>query len=162
MTQQGWTTQQDLNMDQVSTEPPPPLEAGIYRARVVEATPQPTKKGDPALRVVLQVFADIAGSEISPKRKIYQTAVLTQDAAFRVKQLAVAAGVEPPKTSGFDDASTFAAELTGAEVLCKTKQRQTPDGKTIADVDRFLTAEQAQQSTQAAAPAAPPKRRKAS
>lgn len=157
----GWTTDEDLDMANQSTEPPPPLEDGIHGpATIVKAEPEATNKGQPGAKIELSV-TDASGR----KRKVYDKVVFTKEAAFRVKQLALAVGVEAPARSTYELVEEFCGAVTGQEVWLKTK-RQTFENKVNAKVDMYLTAEKAAtmaaggEGGEAAAEGARPKRRR--
>lgn len=143
--QKGWTTGSDekVSWDDVSTEPPAPLEIGIYQATIEQAEPSPTKENKPAIKLVLTVSAAYGGAGIDPARKMFDNVTLTKEAAFRVKQLAAAAGVAPPASFGFEDVEAFCAALVDAQPVWLKSKRSTWDGKVNHKVDRYLTEAQA-------------------
>ena len=143
MTNSGWTSEESFDWDNVSTEPPPPLEVGIYKAIIVKAEPSPTKEGKPALRLELQVTEIFGGGPLEPPRKMFDNVTFVKEAAFRIKQLAASAGVVPPATSKFADVEVFAAALCDAPCVYLRSKRDTYQGKTNAKVDRYLTEAQA-------------------
>ncbi len=134
--QKGWTANDEMNWDEISDAPPPPLEDGIYRASIAKAEAEPTGKGDPAISLQL-VALHAHGSDAKLNRKLYDKLVVTKDAAFRTKQVIKATGATPPKTNGSDALSEFASELVGCEVWVRTKQ-QTFQGKVNAKVDMYI------------------------
>ena len=144
-TKTGWTESTDLNWDDVSTEAPPPLAPGIYRAVIVEAKPRQTNKGDPAINVKLAVG--------DTKRTVYDTLVLSATALFKLKQMGQSAEVSLPANTGIEAIETFCGELTGCEVHVRTKidtytppaseGNPEPAPRVNAKVDRYFTEAQA-------------------
>lgn len=146
---QGWTSQESVNWDDVSTEAPPPLPVGIYKALITKAEPSPTKEQKPAVKLELSVDEAYGGAGVDPKRKMFDNVTLTKEAAFRVKQLAAAAGVAPPASFGFADVEAFCAALCDAGPVWLRSKQSTYEGKTNHKVDRYLTEAQAGEAANA-------------
>jgi hypothetical protein len=144
----GWTSEESVNWNDVSTEPPPPLEDGIYRAIVVKAEPKPLgKENKPGIAIQLQVEEQFGGGAIEPKRKLFDNVMMSAAAAFKVKQLATAANIEPPASFKFADVEAFCNALVDSNALLVRTKRETytpPGGspRTNAKVDRYLTEQQ--------------------
>ena len=146
---QGWTSEESVDWDNVSTEPPPPLAVGIYKGLITKAEPQPTKEHKPAIALQLQISEEYGGSSIEPARKMFDNVTLSKEAAFRVKQLAASAGVEPPATFKFQDVEAFCVSLVEAGAVYLRSKHATFNGKTNHKVDRYLTEEQAGEAANA-------------
>lgn len=146
MSNQGWTNNEAFNWDDVSEDAPAPLEPGIYGFEVASAEPEPTKKGDPGVKLTLTITHAMGGSAGDMKRKCYDKLTLTKEALFRTKQLAKAVACEPPASQGIDDVEAFCAALTEAGGGFVRLKQETWQGKTNARVDRYLTAEAAQEA----------------
>jgi hypothetical protein len=163
---QGWTSAESVNWDDISTEAPPPLADDMYVGLVAKAEPRPTKEGKPAISVELSATGIFGGSDLDRPRKVFDNVNLSKENAFRVKQLAAAAGVEPPKNFGIDAVNEFCNALCESDrVIFRTRQ-QTYKGKTNAKVDRYHTEDSAKadkasgEQSSDAAPAEVPVRRK--
>lgn len=146
MANNGWTSEEAVNWNDVSTEPPPPLEDGIYRAIVVKAEPKPLgKENKPGIALQLQVEEQFGGGAVEPKRKLFDNVMMSAAAAFKVKQLATAAGIEPPASFKFADVEAFCIALVDSSaLLVRTKREEYPkgSGKVNAKADRYLTEQQ--------------------
>jgi hypothetical protein len=142
----GWTEEADINWDDVSTEAPKPIDADLYNANIVAAEFRKSNAGNPCVNLELAVTGVFQGDELSTPKKHYHTLVFTADCAFRVKQAAVAAGVEPPKRASEEVLKEFGDSLVGAAVIVKTKheKHRTDKNRTLSVVDRFLTQAQAE------------------
>ncbi len=155
MANAGWTSQETVNWDDVSTEAPPPLANGIYKGLFVKAEPSPTKENKPAIKIELMIDGAYGGDVISPSRKMFDNVTLIKEAAFRVKQLAAAAGVAPPASFGYADVEAFCVALCDAGPVWLRSKQTTWEGKTNAKVDRYLTEAQAGEAANASGGAAP-------
>jgi hypothetical protein len=145
----GWTKEETFDWDNTSTEPPPPLEDGTYRARVVAAMPELTQKGDPCIKIELQVYEALTkdgASELNPPRKMFDTLVLSKGAAFRVKQICRSAKVDPPASSRRDVVEEFCGRLVESESVALRSRRESYKGKMNARCDRYLGDDQIQAS----------------
>ena len=145
----GWTSQETVNWDDVSAEPPPPLANGIYKALITKAEPSPTKENKPAIKIELLVDGVYGGDAVDPARKMFDNVTLVKEAAFRVKQLAAAANVAPPASFGFADVEAFCAALCDAGPVWLRSKQNTWDGKVNHKVDRYLTEAQAGEAANA-------------
>lgn len=155
----GWTEDEDLEMDKASTEPPKPLEAGFYRATVAEASAERNPKTQKlAVKVVLKVSATHDGTQLDQKRNVRDSVPITKEAAFRAKQLAQAAGVNPPARSNFEEVSAFVANLLNSgEMFVQLKRVNGTGqhaGKVFTNVGRYLTSDQLAQEISGAGAAA--------
>jgi len=138
MSDQRWATSEDLDWDAIPDGPPPPLEDGIYRAVIGQADPQPTaKERKPAISVQL-IVKQRHGSDEELNRRVFDTVVLTKEAAFRAKQLAKATQAELPRNTGYEAVSEFASSLVGSEVWIRTRQ-QTYNGRVNPRVDLYIS-----------------------
>lgn len=154
--QQGWTTSEDVDFDSASKEAPPPLPVGLYKFEVTKTEPQATQKeGHPAAQVELRaVEAKDPTTDLSKYngRLPYERIVFTKDAAWKVKQLADAAGVPAPKSNGFEPVCEFLDAILGQQVWAQTKLRPSKNnGKVYAEVDKYLTEAEVGGETQPAA-----------
>lgn len=146
MTNIGWTDQTVVNWDDVSTEPPPPLAVGIYRAVVAKAAPGQTKKGDKnQISLELAVDGEFGGDEF-PARKMFDNLLLTPEAAFKIKQIAASAGVSPPANFGVDAVTEFCNALVDSNGVILRSRLSTYNGKENHGVDRYLNEEQAKEA----------------
>jgi hypothetical protein len=147
----GWTQNEKFNYDGVTTDAPAPLEPGLYKARITEATPQPTKEGKPMIKLTCEVFENENG-DATPKRKLTDNMVLSQAALFRVKIIADALGIEPLADSSLESAEAFCRDIVDAakagvwvKVKTETYTRKGGDAENPADqrkaarVDRYLS-----------------------
>jgi hypothetical protein len=130
---EGSTIDDDLgDWDEVSTEPPPPQAAGLYRGRITEAKVTPTKEGLPGITVAITLKEpyEPGGTEVTMKRAVSTKLGVHKDAAFRVKQLSNSADVSPPKRNGHEFLLAYCEELLGKDVIVRTKLREydRPDG----------------------------------
>lgn len=164
----GWTTAEAVNWDEVSTEAPPPIADGLWKGVFAKAEPRPTKDGKPAINLELSVINAFGGADLPSPRKLFDNVMCSAAAAFRVKQLAAAAGVNPPKSFGLDDITEFCNALVEAPPVCFRSKQSEYKGKTNAKVDRYFTEAQAteeqakgEQPSADAAPARPVRTRKA-
>lgn len=151
MSNQGWTQNESFdNWDDVSTEAPKALENNIYIGTIVKAEAQATKqKGKPSVKLEVSTTSVFQGDELPTARKLSDIVTVTKEAAFKVKQLAQSAQVEPPRANGFDVLTDWATSLVGCVVIFKTKQENyQKDGetRTAARIDRYLTADQAEKA----------------
>lgn len=162
----GWASEEAIDWDKVSEDPPAPLEDGGYMAVIAKAEAKQTKDDKPALGIELHVTQPYGGEPGSLNRKVFDTVTFTAEAAFRAKQLATATGVTPPRSTGFDAINDFAQALVGCTVWIKTR-RNTFQGKTNAKVDVYVPEAKLEQvmagapavaGSEAASPAARAKR----
>lgn len=147
----NWNKQK-LDYSDVNTEALPPLEPGLYRAKITEAKLQPTKKGDPMVVITAEVFEDGAGNTI-PKRTLRDNVVLTDKAKFRTKILANALDIPPLEELDEEPAQDFCKEVVTAAkdgVWIRVKHEQyEKDGetRTAMRVARYLSEKEIRQET---------------
>lgn len=143
----GWTTNEKFgDWDKVTTTVAPP-DPGLYRARFVSAEPQATKKaGLPALKLSLELFEDGDGNALERKRRLGDTLVLTQEAAWRIKLVCQALDISMPEDNSLESAEEFCKELITASkdgVFVRVKHRtytaKNGEEAVAADVDRYLS-----------------------
>jgi len=147
MGNKGWTHDEDLDMENVSTEPPPPVPVDIYAFEVVKAEPEETKEKKPAVRLQLALKAVHGGPDGElpggiPDRKMFDKVPVTKESAFRVKRLAAALGVDPPKRTSFEEIEAFCQAACGQRGYLRSKL-DTYQGKTNHKVDDYFTADDA-------------------
>lgn len=144
---QGWTGGEDFDWDEVPDGAPETPPEGLYTGKIIEAKAEETSNDNPAIKLTVELQAPFGGGELGyVSRKVRDTMVLTKDAAFRFKQLAVAAGTKPPRGSQFEAMNDFAEDLVGREVIIKTKNVPARDkSRVYANVSLYCTAEQADQ-----------------
>jgi hypothetical protein len=148
----GWTDQTQVNWDDVSTEPPPPLPVAIYKAVIAKAEPGQTKKGDKnVINLELAVDGEFGGDALSPARKMFDSLTLSPEAAFKIKQIAASANVQPPKNFGLDAVTEFCNALVDSSGVILRSKLDTYQGKTNHRVDRYFTEAQANEAKGAAA-----------
>jgi hypothetical protein len=161
----GWTGE-STNMDEVSTEAPPPLERAIYRATIVEAEAQTSKKGGAMIAVTLEVhtrYGEPEGgvAELVSKGKaygkIYDFLGFEGYGLRKLKQVSVETEVPAPSQVTEEAAAAFCAELTGKDVWIRSRLEENQDrsgkatGEFSAKVDRYLTTAQCEQAAAALA-----------
>src|SRR5690606_33906411 len=91
----------------------------------------------PAISVQL-IVKQRHGSDEELNRRVFDTVVLTKEAAFRAKQLAKATQAELPRNTGYEAVSEFASSLVGSEVWIRTRQ-QTYNGPVNPRVDLYIS-----------------------
>lgn len=154
MSNQGWTQNDSFdNWDDVSTEAPKPPTPEIYAITVVKAEAKATGTGKPAVNLEISLTGIHNGGDLPSPRKVYDLVTITKEAAFKVKQLAMAMGVAPPANNSYGAVCEFADNLVGQTAFAKTKldtykpkptpENPAPEARTNAKVDRYLTQEQA-------------------
>lgn len=160
----GWTSNEAVNWDDVSTEAPPPIADGLYRAVFVKAEPRPTREGKPAINLELSVLGLFGGADLASPRKMFDNVMCSAAAAFRIKQLSAATNVAPPSSFGLDPITEYCNGLVEAPPFIFRSKQSEYKGKTNAKVDRYLTEAQANEANTAGeqpsgeAPAARPVR----
>lgn len=138
----GWTATDSINWDNVSTDAPPPLADGIYRATIEQAEPEPTKEGKPGVKLQLLVTHAYGGNKGDLSRKVFDKLVFDPAILFKVKGCAEGAGCALPPTMGLDDVAAFCGSLVDSDgVWIQTKQNEFK-GKVNARVDRYLVSEE--------------------
>jgi hypothetical protein len=148
MANAGWASAEAVNWDEISTEAPPPLADGCYDGLVAKAEPRPTKEGKPAISVELSATKLFGGAELDRPRKVFDNLNLTKENAFRVKQLAASAGVEPPANFGIDAVIAFCEALVASERVIFATRQNTYKGKTNAKPSRYHTEESAKKENE--------------
>lgn len=148
MKSNGWSQNERLDYTGVTTEGPAPLEAGLYKARITEAKPQPTKENKPMIKLTVQVFEDGEGNAIG-KRTVTDNMVLSQAALFRVLILAKALDIEPLEETGLEAAEAFCRSVVkgaknGVFVRLDQETYETKGGeeRITNRVKRYLSPEQ--------------------
>jgi hypothetical protein len=148
MSNQGWTQNDSFdNWDEVSTEAPKPLDPALYHGEIVSAEAAQTGTGKPAVKLEVSAKGLFQGDDLPSERKLFDTVVITREAAFKVKQLAQATGVEPPKSNAFEAVSELADSLVGQPVVFKTKiesYKKDGENRTTHRIERYLTTDQAE------------------
>lgn len=140
-----------ISWDDVSTERPPPLDAGIYAAEIVEADATTSKSGNPSLRLVFCVTHPLNGTPGSLERKVYRTEAVTEKTAFRLKQLSLACGgLDLPSRISEDSLRPVADELVGKNLFLRIKQEQDQQGEWRHTADAYLDEAKAQEAAAAA------------
>lgn len=156
----------------MSDEPPAQPQPGVYKARIVEAEPRESKKGLPTVQLTLQLLEGLGGATLMDPEgrpcadKIrYETISITQEAAFRVKQLCSSARIPPPESQVFGVIRDWVqTQVLDATVIVKTRLRMQEQGasagKSFAVVDAYLTEDKAMVAINQAGAAATPKRQR--
>ena len=146
--QQGWVTDDEIDVDAVSKEPPPPLPAAVYKFEITKTEPQATQKeGHPAAQLELRAIEARDPTTDLGKfngRLPYERIVFTKDAWWKVKQLSEAIGISGPTRNGkgstsFEAVSEFLDALVGQQVWAQTKLRPSKNGKVYAEIEKYLT-----------------------
>lgn len=110
----GWASNNKLDYSNVSTEEFTPLEPGIYKARITEAKPQPTKEGNPMIKLLVEVYEDANGDSLPKPRKVFDNMVLTEKALFRVAILAEALDIARLDSDSFEAVEDYCGEIVSA------------------------------------------------
>ncbi len=146
----GWALDDDLDIDNVSTKAPPPLDDGIYRFKVVSAEGELSQKGNPKASIALEVISRFGSDEPidsngKRSKKVYDNSVtFTKDAAWKMKQLAIAAGIEPARRNNPEAVEAYCEALVGQEVIAEVVQNQS-GARIFANVKSYYTEAEAQQ-----------------
>ena len=128
MSNEGWTSNNPINWDDVPDAAPGKAPDALYQAKVVEAKAMKTSGGHQGIKLVVELQAPYGGGELGYiSRKVYDTLVNTPDARFRIKQCANACGAALPATDSFEALEVLAESLVGAEPIVKTQQRFNKD-----------------------------------
>jgi hypothetical protein len=149
---QGWTSNESIDLDNVSDEPPGPPDDGVYAATITRAEPEPTKKNDPGVGLDLRLDGDVYGNEgclEGKSRNIrFQKITFSKEALFRLKNLCKSLGINPPANTGFEAIKDWCEELVGQRVFVRTKKRPRMNDKSKVDaaIDRYFTEQQAQEA----------------
>lgn len=139
----GWTETGAINLNDVSEDAPPPPEKGIYKFEIQKATPVPTSKGDPMIKLTLKYLERHGGEPIGKNDTVFTQLTFKGELALRqlkqfvraTKPVAVAATMAP------DDISDYAVRLVGATGWCM-HDRKTLGSRLVTNIERFLGAEQ--------------------
>lgn len=142
----GWTDNTKFDYTGVTTDAPAPPEEGLYKAKIVLATPQASKEGKPMLKLTVELFEDDKGEALPSKRKVTDNLVLSQAALWRVKILTEALDIEPIADSSLESAEAFCREVVNAAksgVFVKIKHEPYTDkqgnDKVAARIDRYMS-----------------------
>jgi len=131
----GWKHSAKFDWGKVSVEGGTPPPVGIYEAECVGVEVKLTQKGDPMISVKWK----LTGAEEPECREegvgkmIFDNLVMTQEGAFKAKQLAVVTGLELPESQAPDDVNAFADKITGMECSMMIRHRNY-EGKPRGDI----------------------------
>lgn len=156
--QEGWTLDEDLGMDEATTAPPGPLENAVYKFEFESVEAHTTKSGKPAVKLKLKATERYQGAAVERGGTVFDLVVVEKATNWKVKQLAEAAGVNPPSKSNFEQVAQFIEDLLGAGG-CLAKTKRSPGqgenkGKMFTNIDNYLTETQANEAVNGAASAA--------
>lgn len=111
----GWTDVVQIDWDKVDSGAPTPLEPGVYGGFIIKADPKKTKTGKPSIGIEIEIDTASDGEKLERKGKVFDTMTLTEDGAFKLKQLCEAVDLmdylEGKMT--YDDIVELVKELTG-------------------------------------------------
>lgn len=152
----GWS-EESIDWDGVSTEPPPPLERGVYRATITSAEPHTSKEGGASFALELSVNTKYGEPEGGMgNRKMYD--YLSFAAAGRIKQVCAGTDTVPPRNRTEEVGEEFCAELLGKEVWLRSRLEPKTDrankvipNEFVHKVDRYLTEDQCEVTAAAVA-----------
>ena len=149
----GWASNNKLDYSNVSTEEFTPLEPGIYKARITEAKPQPTKDGNPMIKLLVEVCENADGERLPKPRKVFDNMVLTEKALFRVAILADALDIGRLESDSFEAVEDYCGEIVNAAkdgvfVRLTLEDYTARDGSTkkANRVGRYLKSSEASES----------------
>lgn len=148
----GWASETEINWDEQSTEAPPCLPQGVFEAVIEKASPKATKAGDPMIEANLKAdraFGEGEGTLSRTKNSLNVYDYLTfldkdgQPNARKIKQIALATEVPPPKTTGLANVEEFCGNLLEKRVWFRNMPREYPkgSGRFSNNVDRYFTNE---------------------
>lgn len=146
----GWSGE-SLDIEGVSTEPPPPLPRGIYKAEIVEAEPHTSQKGGASISVTLAVhtrYGEPDGALEGKQSNMYDFLGFEGFGLRKLKQVCVQTEVQAPKEITEESAAAFCAEILGKHVWLRSKLEANQDrqGNLTGDfshkVDRYLKDDQ--------------------
>jgi len=121
--QEGFTDYEDqLNWDTVGS----PVPLGDYDVEVVKAEYKPTSAGKHMAKIQFKIESayDQANEEKSKDRLVFENFVFTQEAGFRVKNFAEAAGIDLPTIVSKQVIEEWAASIVGVKVGINVKHRE--------------------------------------
>jgi hypothetical protein len=120
---EGWKKKREvIDWDDIDASGREPVEPGLYKAQCISAKRKAVAQGKPGFELQWQLLANEDGEEIEGTRVIYDTLALTTGAkggAWKVKQVALAADVDPPEGDSEDDVQAFCDALLEQEVWIK-------------------------------------------
>lgn len=142
---QGWTHNNKFDYSLVPDEKAPPAE-GYYKAEVFAVELHETKSGLPSLKLTVRLGEGEDGTESRKLTTSY--IVLTQNALWKVTEVAEAFGVKGPEGDNSEESMAFANRIKEAnDVVVKIKHRtyKNKEGQdaTSADVAKFLSPKKA-------------------
>jgi hypothetical protein len=159
MKSQGWATKEKLDYSAISNGPAP-LEPGVYKAKILEANAQATKKNDPMLVLSVQILEDKDGNKVSSRFPVRDNFTFGKG-LFRVAQLCSALDVSPPEDTGFETIEEFGRAVLDAgkggvwvRVTTEPYTSKSGEEKLGNRIGRYLTDTQASQTTDDSAEAA--------
>lgn len=139
MAYQGWKHGADgkkIDWDKVKMGGGEPCPAGQHEAKVLEATPQETKAGQPMIKVKMEIVGSDNDDAIG--RKLFDNWVLTQEGLFRLKQFCAAVDTEGPETVAYDDVDAFCSKIANMVVPVNVRNT-TFEGNPQAKVNWYGT-----------------------
>jgi len=110
----GWTdTYNAIDFNKVDDSEFALPETGFYAVDLEKCEPKKTQKNKPAIEVVLKITTAADGSA-ARRGKLFDTVVLTQEAAFRVKNLSSALHIDPPRSGTYDEVYNYCLSALSA------------------------------------------------
>lgn len=142
----GWAKSEKFDYSGVSTDAPAPPDEGLYRAKITKAAPQPTKEGNPMIKLTVELFENEDGEPLPKKRTVFDNLTLSEAALWRVLLLSEALDIKPIESSAYEDAVGFCRTIVEAAksgVFVKIKHEsytnRNGDEATAARVDRYMS-----------------------
>lgn len=144
---QGYTDEcEDIDFNAVDDSEFAIPPVGFYAVELEKAEAKKTTTGKPCSKLVLSIRSMADGSP-AKRGKLFDTVVLTQNAAFRVKNLASALHIDPPRSGKFDHNFNFckdalaAAATNGLYVRVDHKPDMKDETRMRAVVGRYYDAD---------------------
>ena len=110
----GWTdTPEEIDYGKVDDSEFQLPEPGFYAVDVEQLEPEKTKNGKPSVKLVAKISKGADGSK-ARRGKLFDTLVLTQEAAFRIKNLSSALHIDPPRSGAYDEVYNFCLSALSA------------------------------------------------
>jgi len=149
---EGWTDETVIVRSEVSTDPPAPLEDGIYGMRIADAEPRKSSKNSQMISLKLLVTHAYGGKVGDLNRTVYDNLVQSKEAAFKTKRLCLAGGFEEaPDRVNFETLSGYCEKLkrdyNTVTIYAKLARKPGQDGRMRAEVKEYLTPDEAASRT---------------
>lgn len=141
----GWTGHDEqIDWDAVGNNA---LPEGVYLLKAVGTKAKLTSGGKPSCEAQFEVASTFDGEKVG-NRKVYDTLTISQQAAFKVKNLCSAMNGDlcPPRSGSFQDVEEFSNNLldSARDGVYALLKQDTYEGKVRNKVKEYLTAEEAE------------------